>query len=746
MTKLLRVLIVEDSVADAELELRELKRGGYEVVYERVEERSAMGQALSSQVWNVILCDYTMPQFSAVDALAMLKISGLDIPFIIVSGTIDEETAVTALKAGANDFIIKGKFARLVPAIERELREAELRREHRRTDEQIKYHARLLRHINDAVIGTDDQFHITAWNRAAERIYGWMAAEVMGRSVDEILKSGFSEKQQVDAQELLKEKSSFRSERIHSRKNGELVYVEEDTIALTDERGKVTGYVSVNRDITERKRAEEELKEKERLLSESQRIGHIGSWSYNIATNSLQYSEEMYRLLDVSPETFPDSSEAFLGLIYSPDRPDAARWMEDIRSDRQKKELNFRIFRSNGELRHIQCRGATVFDSAGKPMRFTGMAQDITEHKVAENQIRHQMEQLAALSNIDQAIISNINLHITLETILSEVSKQLQVDAANIFLLNSEEQVLEYAAGRGFRTQSIETASVPIGASHSGRVAKEHRLIMIENLRDESEDPLLAPFLAKEEFVFYCGVPLIAKGSIKGVLEVFHRVSLHPYPEWLDFLNTLARHTAIAVDNATLFENLQQTNRELLTAYDTTIEGWSRALDLRHKETEGHTQRVAEMMLSLARRFGFAEKELLYIRRGALLHDIGKMGVPDNILLKPQSLTQDEWVIMRKHPQYAFDLLKPIVFLVRSLDIPYCHHEKWDGTGYPRGLKRDEIPMTARLFAVVDVWDALTSDRPYRPAWPEDEALTYIREQSGNQFDPQVVDAFFKMA
>ncbi|HLO15232.1 MAG TPA: PAS domain S-box protein, partial [Anaerolineales bacterium] len=263
----LHVLIVEDSENDAQLLLRELRRGGYNVEYEQVETRRGMEEVLSRYAWDVILCDYTLPQFSAMDALATLKASGLNIPFIIVSGTIDEESAVTALKAGANDFIVKGKFARLIPAIERELREAEVRREHKRAEEQIKYHARLLRHINDAIIATDDQFRITAWNRAAERIYGWTATEVMGRSADEILKSKLSKEQQVEAQGLLKQESSFRSERIHSKKNGKLVYVEENTIALTDERGKVTGYVSVNRDITERKLAEIQIHQQIEQLS-----------------------------------------------------------------------------------------------------------------------------------------------------------------------------------------------------------------------------------------------------------------------------------------------------------------------------------------------------------------------------------------------------------------------------------------------------------------------------------------------
>jgi PAS domain S-box-containing protein len=742
MGRPLRLLIIEDSEEDTLLLLRELQRGGYEVEFERVETTEAMQSALTQRIWDLILSDYSLPRFNALQAVEVLKASGLDVPFLIVSGTIGEETAVAALKAGANDFLVKGKFARLGPAIERELREAESRRDRKQAEEQIKYHARLLRHINDAVIATDDQFRITAWNRAAERIYGWTATEVMGCSVAEILRSGLTEEQQAEAQKLLKDKSSFRSERLHSSKNGQPVYVEENTIALTDQRGKITGYVSVNRDITERRKAEEALRENERLLSESQRIGHIGSWSYNLRTNSLQYSDEMYRLFDVSPREFPHSTEAFLNLIYPLDHPAAVQWMLDIRMGRQPSELDFRIFRKNGELRYLQCRGAITFDSTGKPLRFIGMAQDITERKLAEIQIRQQIERLNALREIDQAISSSFDLNITLDILLSQVISHLQVDAADILLLDPDGQMLTYAAGKGFRTNAVESARLPIADS---RAAREHRLIQIESLKDRPDMRLITPLGASEDFACYFGVPLIVKGKVKGVLEVFHRARLYPYPEWLDFLITLAGQAGIAIENSTLFENLEQSNRELSQAYDATIEGWSRALDLRDKETEGHTLRVTEMTLNLARTFGLAEEQFLDIRWGALLHDIGKMGVPDQILLKPGALTEEEWVQMRHHPQYAYDLLKPIAFLTPALDIPYCHHEKWNGTGYPRGLKGEEIPLVARIFAVVDVYDALTSDRPYRLALPKEKALYHIRSLAGTHFDPQVVDAFLKM-
>ncbi len=190
---------------------------------------------------------------------------------------------------------------------------------------------------------------------------------------------------------------------------------------------------------------------------------------------------------------------------------------------------------------------------------------------------------------------------------------------------------------------------------------------------------------------------------------------------------------------------LREANAQLLNAYEATIEGLSHALDLRDRETEGHSRRVTEVTVKLAQALNFSEEEIIHMRRGALLHDIGKIGIPDSILHKPDSLTEEEWTNMRKHPQFAYDMLSPIEYLRPALAIPYSHHEKWDGTGYPRGLKGEEIPMSARLFAIADVWDAVTSDRPYRAAWTEEQATAYIREQSGKHFDPQVVDLFFKV-
>ena len=353
-----------------------------------------------------------------------------------------------------------------------------------------------------------------------------------------------------------------------------------------------------------------------------------------------------------------------------------------------------------------------------------------------------RLQHLSALSEIDRAITSSVNLNISLMTVLAQVIKQLGVDAASVLLLNSNTQTLEFSCGQGFRTKAIQHVRLRLGESHAGRAALEHTIVHVQNLQAPN-NVLVTPNLANENFVEYYGAPLIVKGQVKGVLEIFKRTHIKPDNEWLGFLKALVEQAAIAIDNAMLFDSLARSNAELTLAYNDTIEGWSHALDLRDKETEGHTLRVTEKTLVLARSYGLRDDELAQIRWGALLHDIGKLGVPDGILLKPGPLTDEEWVVMKKHPSMAYEMLSPIRYLRQALDIPYCHHEKWDGTGYPRGLKGEQIPLSARIFAVVDVWDALRSDRPYRPAWPKEKTIAHIQSGSGTHFDPQVVKTFF---
>lgn len=433
-------------------------------------------------------------------------------------------------------------------------------------------------------------------------------------------------------------------------------------------------------------------------------------------------------------------------IIHFDDFPDLYESMNKIRLiPGYSADREYRIMRKDGTMKWINEMVRNICDDSNKPVFVQGAIYDVTDRKKAEEQIKRQISHLAALRDIDRVITSSIDLRFTLKIILEEVTKQLHIDAADILLFNSSMQMLEYAEGIGFRTDALLHTRLPLGKGYAGKAAIERRIISIPDLTKALDDLAKVPLIIKEKFVAYYAVPLITKGQIKGVLEIFHRSFLNPTGEWLEFLESLGTQAAIAVDNAELFNNLQRSNADLILSYNATIEGWARALDYRDEETEGHSRRVTEMTMKIARIMELNDAELVHVWRGALLHDIGKMGIPDSVLFKPDRLTKGEWDIMHRHPVYAYELLSPIDFLRPALDIPYCHHEKWDGTGYPRRLKGENIPLSARIFAVVDVWDALCSDRPYRPAWTRDKAKEYIQQQSGKDFDPKVTDVFLKV-
>ncbi len=378
------------------------------------------------------------------------------------------------------------------------------------------------------------------------------------------------------------------------------------------------------------------------------------------------------------------------------------------------------------------------------------LSDHVEERAKAEERIKSQLERQRAHSTIDMSIIQSRDLNSILSTLLSEIKELLKIDAADVLLLNPEQMKLEYAAHRGFKTNRIKQIKLQFGQGCAGNIALDRKKLIIPDIT-RAEEKFVSIFnyklskahLFKEEgFKSYFGIPLVVKGTVRGVLEVFHRTQFEPDDEWLDFLDALANKAAIALDYVSLFENLDHSKKEVIKAYDMTIEALALALDYRDHKTKGHSTRVTDLTLKIARIMGIRGDSLLHFRRGALLHDIGKLAVPDSILFKPGPLTENERMIIRMHPVIAYEMLSPISFLSTALDIPYCHHEKWDGTGYPRGLKGEAIPLAARIFAVVDVWDALKSDRPYRSALPDKTIFADIRSQSGKHFDPKVVEIF----
>jgi PAS domain S-box-containing protein len=358
------------------------------------------------------------------------------------------------------------------------------------------------------------------------------------------------------------------------------------------------------------------------------------------------------------------------------------------------------------------------------------------------DETRERLSQLQALRDIDIAITSSLDIQLTLKVLLDQVLMQLKADAAAVLLLKHD--ALRYAAGRGFRTRLIEQTQLRPGEGVAGEALMSRRLAMHVSLGDESPKVARRELFRREGFKAYFGAPLVAKGEALGVLEIYRREPFQPDEDWVNFLEALAEQTAIAVNNAELFDGLQRAKTELEVAYSNTLRGWVQALDLRDKETEGHTQRVTEMSARLAVVMGLPPAELQHVTRGALLHDIGKMAIPDGVLLKPGPLTPDERKLIEKHPEYARQFLAEIDYLRPAIDIPYSHHERWDGSGYPLGLKGEDIPLTARIFAVVDVWDALTSDRPYRKAWSRAQAIKYLKDEADRLFDPAIVQRFLE--
>ena len=483
---------------------------------------------------------------------------------------------------------------------------------------------------------------------------------------------------------------------------------------------------------------------------------HGGLWLYHPLDGTLKQAASRGILENSFPSVL-HTNECVIGKAFSSGTPIVAReFSEDPEAAANGMNIQPGWGGACVPIRTAQEIVGTLLIGVDLPREITdrelhllGTLAEIAGSAIHRTQLYEQtqrsLERLSALRAIDQAITSSMDVKLSLNILVEHARAQLNVDAVSVLTLNINGQVLEYCTGRGFDTKSAFKTRIQLGDGYAGVAALERRSIFAPDLSVTGMLTGRNKLLTNELFRAYYVVPLITKGNVKGVLEVFHRAPIQPEPDWVNFLEALAGQAAIAIENSDLFENLQRSNNELIMAYDATIEGWSRALDLRDRETEGHTQRVTDMTIQLARAMGIEEEAMIHIHRGSLLHDIGKMGVPDNILFKPGPLDDHEWTAMRRHPVYAFQMLSPIHYLRPALDIPYCHHERWDGSGYPRGLQGDAIPLAARIFSVVDVWDALRSDRPYRNAWPDNKVKDYINDLSGVQFDQQAVGVFMRM-
>jgi PAS domain S-box-containing protein/putative nucleotidyltransferase with HDIG domain len=513
--------------------------------------------------------------------------------------------------------------------------------------------------------------------------------------------------------------------------------------AVRDREGDLTGFRCVIRDLTDRMLAEENLRRSFQLFTQGPVVvfrvqAHGREIVEFVSQNVAQFG---YR-----PGDFRSRADFFQQVIYPADIVRVNQEAErQIAAGSNFFEQEYRISCANGEVRWVYDFTSVSRDPYGTPSFLDWYILDITERKQAEERISLQLQRLGALQMIDASITANADLTFTLQILVTRLIELLNVDAALVLRYNPKTRLLEFACGDGFHIEAPGTIRLRLGESYAGKVAETRQPIKLVTSTAALAAQLKFPYLIKENFVTYYGLPLVAKGEVRGVLEIFHRSRLEPDREWMDFLETLAGQAAIAIHNAELLENLQRSNEELKKAYKETIMGWARALELRDKETENHSKRVVELTMHLARKMNFSDEALEHVWTGTLLHDIGKMAIPDRILQKDRSLDKEEWETMREHPLLAMRMLSAIDYVKPAIEIPLYHHERWDGTGYPYGLKAEEIPLSARIFAIVDVWDALSFDRPYRKAWTQETVREYLLAQAGKHFDPKLVEPFLEV-
>ncbi|HLO33073.1 MAG TPA: HD domain-containing phosphohydrolase [Anaerolineales bacterium] len=374
---------------------------------------------------------------------------------------------------------------------------------------------------------------------------------------------------------------------------------------------------------------------------------------------------------------------------------------------------------------------------------FASQAAAAIRNVSMHEEMRHRIIELEAVNTISKSVRQADSLNDMLAILLKETLKVMGTEAGIIWLYEPHKSELVSIVARGW-CKNLAAEPVPTNEGIAGYLFIKGEPYFSREFRWDLETKDINHHKIPAGWGGAC-LPIRTAHGVVGVMIVSVQLPREIKGEEMHLLTTLSEIAGNAIHRMQLHANTRQQAEELALAYDTTLEGWARALELRDKETEGHSRRVVNLAENLARRLGLPEEKIVHLRRGVLLHDIGKMGIPDHILLKPGLLTEEEWEIMKQHPQYAFNMISSIDFLQPALEIPYCHHERWNGTGYPRGLKGEEIPIGARIFAVVDVWDALRSDRPYRQSWSRSKARRYIRSQAEHAFDPKIVDAFLKM-
>lgn len=628
-------------------------------------------------------------------------------------------------------------------------------------------------HSNDAIFLLDAQGNHVIANLSASRLLGYEPAELSKLSFREIVEPTEIDKSKWRISDLIAGKEFPLYERTFVHKDGTRIPVEVNASLIRDEAEKPLYILSIVRDISARK---QRLLELETIAATNHAV-RLTSTKEEVLTVIAQHSMRLNRADAVMISLIQEETRHIVVELATGEWQDGvgARYSagnsitetvvqtgESYILNDTSSNVDERIAYPEliTRLNSVACVPLRVHEGKIIGVVWMGRQQHIDEndthlltiiadiagsaiHRTALFEERQEdLTKLASLHNIDLALASSTDMEWTAKIAIEELLKVLPIQAAAVFRLDDTSQRLRLIRDVGVYEGAIKHVEYAPAAGIAWQVVSQGSIVQLDLSRQSPGSEALKLNKQQRSYRTYLGVPLVMKGEVKGVLEVYYAYLADPDEKAVEFIKAVAHQLSLAIDNFSLLESLRRSNTELQSAYDTTLEGWAQALDLRDHETQGHSIRVTELAVVLAEAACLSGPSIRYVRQGALLHDIGKLGIPDHILLKPGALTDEEWEVMRQHPVYAYNILSTIPFLLPAIEIPYCHHEKYDGSGYPRGLSGKQIPISARIFAIVDVWDALTSDRPYRKAWSKEDALEYIREQKGKHFDPELTDIF----
>jgi PAS domain S-box-containing protein len=644
--------------------------------------------------------------------------------------------------------------------------------ERRMDEEQLLLQNIAVNTAANGIMITDRDGTVQWVNPAFSTMSGYAAEEVIGKNVNLVWTNQNRPLFFQSIWDTVLSGQPWTGEINNQRKDGSL-YIEEMTVTPVRRKGgEITHLIAIKNDVSERKQREREQEAIARIASALRTAAEwdeiiqiiVRQTRFLMSAEGAAFITRNLNNDEVRCELGIGAWQSWTGMKLPPGKSPTDHVFNTSRTyvnNEVRPSTRIAHNLKAGELRAAACIPLLSEDKAigvlwvGRKNDFTpgevgvlnaigDMASGAIHRASLHKETQRRLEQLSALHQIDLAISSTPELNLMLKVVFEQILNHLRADGVTLVLHNPALQSLQVIAceglkKKGFLGECLDDTSIPAQVIHS------QKLLSIPDIS-------AAPLSVKQQFRLhskgfhtYHGMPIIIKNETQGVLEIYHRRLFQPDAEWLNFLETLAGQAAIAIENATLFRNLQDKNIQLEDAYDHTLDGWSRFLELRDRETEGHTRRVVKLTLKMCKKLGMSEEQIVQVRRGATMHDIGKMAIPDDILLKKGPLNEAEWEVMRLHPENAYRILSEIEYLRPALDIPYCHHEHWDGTGYPRGLKGEEIPLAARIFAIADVWDALLYDRPYHKAMSESDVLAYICKESGKHFDPILVETFIKI-